>query len=129
MYMKHISSVHVDGPVNINIRANDTVTLQCVVTGGNRVAWRRNNQIIDTTSDVRYSGGTVNTPSLTISNVTRYHSGNYTCETSYDLVKVTSKKTIQLFVKGNKVLFTKWCLYSNGFDYKFAFLILNRMLI
>ncbi|VDI32931.1 Hypothetical predicted protein, partial [Mytilus galloprovincialis] len=92
-------SVHVYNPVHRNIRANDTITLQCVITGGNSVAWRRNNQTIDTTSNVRYSGGTVNTPSLTITNVTRYHSGNYTCETSYDLVKVTSKKAIQLFVK------------------------------
>ncbi|XP_076116652.1 uncharacterized protein LOC143084129 [Mytilus galloprovincialis] len=92
-------SVHVYNPLHRNIRANDTITLQCVITGGNSVAWRRNNQIIDTTSNVRYSGGTVNTPSLTITNVTRYHSGNYTCETSYDLVKVTSKKAIQLFVK------------------------------
>ncbi|CAG2247218.1 Tyrosine-protein phosphatase 1,Phosphatidylinositol phosphatase PTPRQ,Tyrosine-protein phosphatase non-receptor type 7,Receptor-type tyrosine-protein phosphatase R,Tyrosine-protein phosphatase non-receptor type 13,Tyrosine-protein phosphatase non-receptor type 5,Tyrosine-protein phosphatase non-receptor type 11,Tyrosine-protein phosphatase corkscrew,Receptor-type tyrosine-protein phosphatase H [Mytilus edulis] len=98
-FLLHISAVHVYNPVHRNIRANDTITLQCVITGGNSVAWRRNNQTIDTASNVRYSGGTVNTPSLTITNVTRYHSGNYTCETSYDLVKVTSKKAIQLFVK------------------------------
>lgn len=99
--MIHISAVYVEDQINLNIRANDTITLLCVVTGGNRVAWRRNNQIIDTTSSMEYSGGTVKTPPLTISKLTRYHSGNYTCETSYDLVKVTSKKAIQLNVKGS----------------------------
>ncbi|XP_076116654.1 receptor-type tyrosine-protein phosphatase alpha-like [Mytilus galloprovincialis] len=94
-----VLSVHVYNPVQRNIRANDTITLQCLITGGNSVTWRRNNQIIDTTSRVGYSGGTVNTPSLTITNVTRYHSGNYTCETSYDLVYVISKETIHLLVK------------------------------
>ncbi|CAC5368783.1 PTPRG [Mytilus coruscus] len=53
-----VLSVHVDDQVYLNIRANDTVTLQCVVTGGNSVAWRRNDQIIDTASSVRYSGDT-----------------------------------------------------------------------
>lgn len=111
-YFLHISAVHIYDPVNMNIRSNDTVTLQCVVTGGNGVAWRRNNQIIYTANSLGYSGGTVNTPSLTISNVTRYHSGNYTCETSYDLIKVSSKKTIQLYVKGNRVLLNK-CFFRS----------------
>ncbi|VDH90360.1 Hypothetical predicted protein, partial [Mytilus galloprovincialis] len=94
-----VLSVNVIEPLNIYLRANTTVTLRCEATGGVLVSWRRNGKKIVTTSSVRYSGGTVNTPALTISNVTRSHSGNYTCETSYDLVKVTSKKAIQLFIR------------------------------
>ncbi|XP_052065714.1 receptor-type tyrosine-protein phosphatase mu-like isoform X2 [Mytilus californianus] len=100
-----VLSVYVQDPINLNIRANETVTLPCVATGGNRVAWRRNNQEIVTTSSMEYSGGTVNTPPLTISKLSRYHSGNYTCETSYDLVKVTSKKAIQLYVKDTPLVY------------------------
>ncbi|CAG2223627.1 Tyrosine-protein phosphatase 1,Hemicentin-1,Coadhesin,Tyrosine-protein phosphatase non-receptor type 13,Tyrosine-protein phosphatase non-receptor type 5,Thrombospondin-2,Tyrosine-protein phosphatase non-receptor type 11,Thrombospondin-1,Mucin-like protein,Tyrosine-protein phosphatase corkscrew [Mytilus edulis] len=61
-----VLSAHVEDPVNMKILANGTVTLKCVITGGNSVVWRRNYQIIDTNSNVRYSGSTVNTPSLTI---------------------------------------------------------------
>lgn len=96
----YIIDVYVYNPPNLSPKSHDKVILPCVANGGNRITWRRNGQEIIITSGLEYSGGTTNNPSLTIFNVTRYHSGNYTCETAYGSVIATSNTQLQLNVKG-----------------------------
>ncbi|CAC5378523.1 Tyrosine-protein phosphatase non-receptor type 11,Tyrosine-protein phosphatase non-receptor type 13,Tyrosine-protein phosphatase corkscrew,Tyrosine-protein phosphatase non-receptor type 6 [Mytilus coruscus] len=91
--------VHVYQPKTLSPKANESVTLSCFAFGGNSVTWWRNGQKITTANKFEYSGGTVSNPSLTISKVTRYHSGNYTCGTSYGNVSATSDSQLQLIVK------------------------------
>ncbi|VDI61480.1 Hypothetical predicted protein [Mytilus galloprovincialis] len=95
--------VQVAPPLHLSPNANESVFLPCEASGGNRVIWRRNGEEITTTGSLEYSGGTVIKPSLTISNVTRYHAGNYTCDTSYGSVTATSDTQLQLSVKGTEI--------------------------
>lgn len=99
-----IVAVKVNEPLHLSPTSNDSVTLQCAASGGNRVTWRKNGLEITTANNLEYKGGTINNPSLTISKVTRYHSGNYTCDTSYGSVKAISERQVQLNVKGNSIL-------------------------
>ncbi|XP_035828095.1 hemicentin-1 [Aplysia californica] len=67
---------------NVSTSENQTVTFPCDVTplsGLTDLYWTRDGQQINTGSSSRYSGGTVTTPSLTISSVQSGDSGSYVC--------------------------------------------------
>ncbi|XP_076112265.1 hemicentin-1-like isoform X5 [Mytilus galloprovincialis] len=70
-----------------SVRLGDPVTITCVVTanpGATQIRWKfiTNNaeSVIDINNNNRYTGGTVQTPSLTISPVEEVDRGSYKCE-------------------------------------------------
>ena len=90
------------GPYQIRKVANQTATLQCSAVGGNSLTWRHNDKKITITDDKEYTGGTLTNPGLTIAKLTRWHAGNYTCETSYDSVTAVSS-VITLTIEGSTI--------------------------
>ena len=64
------------------------------------VTWMKGQAVIQVTDDNRFSGGSVQTPSLTIDPVARTDVGDYTCQMSNDVGD--SSKSVQLRV---------WCEY------------------
>ena len=101
------------GQQQIQKVANQTATLQCSAGGGNLLTWRHNDKKITITDDKEYTGGTLANPMLTISKLTRWHAGNYTCETSYDTVTAVSS-VIRLTIKGSTI--TSLSFSGNIFD-------------
>lgn len=80
----------------LNKTANDSLIIECEVSGGTTVTWRQNGK--------QLKG--VNQLSLQINKITRLNKGNYTCETN--LETITSKSSIlQLNVKGKTMTFFK----------------------
>ncbi|XP_078326851.1 hemicentin-1-like isoform X28 [Crassostrea virginica] len=84
-----------------------TVTLECVVNSSpfqTSVEWQRIANGVSTTIDVtqepRYSGGTVNSPSLIISGAVSGDAGVYVCSATNDAGKGVSGQTV-LTVQGN----------------------------
>ncbi|XP_052674345.1 hemicentin-1-like isoform X2 [Crassostrea angulata] len=84
-----------------------TVTLGCVVNSNpfqNRVEWQRIANGVSTTLNVtaepRYSGGSINTPSLTITGAVSGDAGVYVCSATNDAGKGVSGQTV-LSVQGN----------------------------
>ena len=82
--------------------ANQTAKLKCTAHGGNSLTWRHNDKKITITDDKEYTGGTLTNPRLTIAKLTRWHAGNYTCETSYDTVTAVSS-VITLTIEGSTI--------------------------
>ena len=60
------------------------------------VTWMKDQAVIQVTDDYRFSGGSVQTPSLTIDPVARTDVGDYTCQMSNDVGH--SSKSVQLRV-------------------------------
>lgn len=95
-----------------NTNIGGTVTLGCTVVASpaaTNVFWRRvvNNQQqnVDTTSvGTRYSGSTVSSPSLVISNVQSSDEGNYICFATNSIGTGESQRTY-LDVIGSKFFF------------------------
>ncbi|XP_052077938.1 receptor-type tyrosine-protein phosphatase T-like isoform X2 [Mytilus californianus] len=75
--------------------ANDSVTIECKVSGGSRVIWRQNGKKLEGANQL----------SLQINNINRLHKGNYTCETRLETVTAKSSK-LQLDVKDIPLVFT-----------------------
>lgn len=93
-----------------------TVTLVCVVNSNpfqNRVEWQRIANGVSTTLNVtaepRYSGGSINTPSLTITGAVSGDAGVYVCSATNDAGKGVSGQTV-LSVQGSE--YRKW--FING---------------
>lgn len=93
-----------------------TVTLVCVVNSNpfqNRVEWQRIANGVSTTLNVtaepRYSGGSINTPSLTITGAVSGDGGVYVCSATNDAGKGVSGQTV-LSVQGSE--YRKW--FRNG---------------
>lgn len=93
-----------------------TVTLGCVVNSNpfqNRVEWERIANGVSTTLNVtaepRYSGGSINTPSLTITGAVSGDAGAYVCSATNDAGKGVSGQTV-LSVQGGE--YRKW--FRNG---------------
>ncbi|KAK2176758.1 hypothetical protein NP493_641g01008 [Ridgeia piscesae] len=49
------------------------------------VMWKKGQEVISVTTDSKYSGGTVQTPSLTIGSVLKTDAGEYTCQLGNDV--------------------------------------------
>ncbi|XP_076091545.1 uncharacterized protein LOC143063333 isoform X3 [Mytilus galloprovincialis] len=69
-----------------------TIDLTCVVTSGTAtgITWYKNNQPVIISFNNRYSGGSVQTPTLTISNVQLIDAGNYVCSATDGSVTVNT---------------------------------------
>ena len=78
-----------------------TIELTCVVTSGTAtgITWYKNNQPVIISFNNRYSGGSVQTPTLTISNVQLIDAGNYVCSATDGSVTVNTN-TITVAPKG-----------------------------
>lgn len=113
-------------PTTLSPKANESVTLSCFVSGGISVIWWRNGQKITTATESEYSGGTVSKPSLTITKVTRYHSGNYTCGTSYGSVTATSDSPLRLSVQGTEMVLCSILIDKNGERYQSDIQTINK---
>ena len=88
-----------------------SITLRCTVTSNpthNSVYWQRTingqtSQITTSTNTNKYSGSTVNTPSLTINNVAQSDAGSYRCLADNSIGTGQSQITV-LNVAGSKYL-------------------------
>lgn len=88
-----------------------SVTLRCTVTSNpthNSVYWQRTingqtSRITTSTNTNKYSGSTVNTPSLTINNVAQSDTGSYRCLADNSIGTGQSQITV-LNVAGSKYL-------------------------
>ena len=60
------------------------VTITCQSQGARpavtSVMWEKGQKVINVTTDSKYTGGTVQTPSLTIGSVLKTDAGEYTCQ-------------------------------------------------
>ncbi|XP_063424597.1 hemicentin-1-like isoform X1 [Mytilus trossulus] len=66
--------------VSYSVQTSNSVTLQCVVTGtATAIYWYKSNQLLQIATNNRLSGASVQTPSLTISNVALSDGGEYVC--------------------------------------------------
>ena len=60
----------------------ENVALTCVITSGTatQISWFKDNGMLDISANSRFSGSTVSSPTLTISNVQQSDQGVYVCE-------------------------------------------------
>lgn len=84
------------------VTANDSYKINCDVSGGDRVVWRKNDKELILTNQQIYSGGNLNDPSLKFRKTSHLDRGNYSCETTYRSVTAKST-TIHLRVKGSHI--------------------------
>ena len=88
---------------------NTPVTITCQSHGARpavtSVMWKKGQEVINVTSDSKYTGGTVQKPSLTIGSVFKTDAGEYTCQLGNDVGNVS--KTIALQVLRTYSLNTK----------------------
>lgn len=99
----------------------DSVTLDCVITSGTptEIKWYGNNERIFVSVDPRLSGGNIDNPALTISEIEMGDRGSYVCEATNEFSTVDTN-TISLspigklhFILANSTLFYLICLKSN----------------
>ena len=80
-----------------------SVTITCQTLGARpavtSVMWKNGQEVISVTSDSKYSGGTVQTPSLTIRTVLKSDAGEYTCQMGNDVGHGTMNVTLQVLCK------------------------------
>lgn len=93
---------------NYNVVIGNTVTLECTVSANpfqTSVSWQKiQNGVtsnVNTGLVVKYSGSTVNNPSLTITNTDTTDSANYVCTATNSVGTGTSSQT-SLSVTGSK---------------------------
>ncbi|KAK2174672.1 hypothetical protein NP493_781g00014 [Ridgeia piscesae] len=63
------------------------------------VTWKKGQEVINVTTDSKYSGGTVHTPSLTIGSVVKTDAGEYTCQLGNDVGHGTASVTLIVLYK------------------------------
>ncbi|XP_052066367.1 receptor-type tyrosine-protein phosphatase alpha-like [Mytilus californianus] len=90
-----VVSATIRGDLKLIRTANESITIQCEVSGGSQVIWRQNGEQIKIVSQ----------QSLHIKKLTRFDKGNYTCETSLETVTALSN-ILQLKVKDNPLVST-----------------------
>ena len=80
-----------------------SVTITCRTLGARpavtSVTWKKGQEVITVTSDSKYSGGTVQTPSLTIGSVLKTDAGEYTCRLGNDVGQGTGSVTLEVWCK------------------------------
>lgn len=114
-FLTAVPSVNIP-QTSYSVNYGGTVTLGCVVNSNpfqNRVEWQRIANGVSTTLNVtaepRYSGGSINTPSLTITGAVSGDAGVYVCSATNDAGKGVSGQTV-LSVQGSE--YRKW--FRNG---------------
>ena len=63
------------------------------------VTWKKGQEVINVITDSKYSGGTVQTPSLTIGSVLKTDAGEYTCQLGNDVGHGTATVTLIVLCK------------------------------
>ena len=80
-----------------------SVTITCHSQGArpavNNVTWAKGQEVIRVTTDTKYTGGTVQAPSLTIKQTTKTDAGEYTCQLNNDVGQDTGIVTLQVWCK------------------------------
>lgn len=80
--LSFVEPIAINAPVNqYTPTLQTTVTLQCDVTQGtaSQIIWIKDNIQLNIGANSRFTGGTVATESLTITNVQQSDGGNYVC--------------------------------------------------
>ncbi|XP_063424598.1 hemicentin-1-like isoform X2 [Mytilus trossulus] len=98
--------------VSYSVQTSNSVTLQCVVTGtATAIYWYKSNQLLQIATNNRLSGASVQTPSLTISNVALSDGGEYVCSATngYDTKRSSN---IVLSVQAPLTVIAPSTLYS-----------------
>ena len=80
-----------------------SVTITCQSQGARpavtSVTWKKRRKVISVTTNSKYSGGTVQTPSLTIGSVLRTDAGEYTCQLGNDVGHGAGSVTLEVWCK------------------------------
>ena len=63
------------------------------------VTWKKGQKVINVITDSKYTGGTVQTPSLTIGSVLKTDAGEYTCQLDNDVGHGTGSVTLEVLCK------------------------------
>lgn len=134
LFLAAVPSVNIQS-TSYSVTYGGTVTLECVVNSSpfqTSVEWQRiANGVstnIDVTQEPRYSGGTVNSPSLIISGAVSGDAGVYVCSATNDAGKGVSGQTV-LTVQGSE--YRKWFWWGKNpdglleiyFQFLFVFLV------
>ena len=81
----------------------DSTTIKCQSQAARpavtSVTWTKDQEVIDVTNDAKYSGGTVETPSLTIMSVLKTDAGEYTCQLGNDVGHGNASVTLTVLCK------------------------------
>ena len=79
LYIGPLSAAVIDPPIT---KIGTEVTITCTLTGSPAalsVKWKKGGSDLDTSDSNKYSGGTKDTPSLSIKNVAQSDEGSYQC--------------------------------------------------
>ena len=78
-------------------------TIKCQSQGARpavtSVTWKKGQEVFSVTTDSKYTGGTVQTPSLTIGSVLKTDAGEYTCQLDNDVGHSTGSVTLEVWCK------------------------------
>ena len=94
-------TVSVVTPDPVVERQSVTITCQSQVArpAVTSVTWKKGQEVISVTTDSKYSGGTVQTPSLTIGSVLKTDAGEYKCQLDNDVGHGTASVTLIVLCK------------------------------
>ena len=80
-----------------------SVTITCRSQGARpavtRVIWKKDREVIRVTTDMKYIGGIVQNPSLTIKRTARTDGGEYTCQLSNAVGQGSSTVKLQVWCR------------------------------
>lgn len=128
MHFKTYTLILISAPLEVNAprvsysaQTSNSVTLQCVVTGtATAIYWYKSNQLLQIATNNRLSGASVQTPSLTISNVALSDGGEYVCSATngYDTKRSSN---IVLSVQGELTCMCSSFVYTDLTTLHFTF--------
>ncbi|XP_071181844.1 uncharacterized protein [Mytilus edulis] len=81
-----VLSASITGTNHLIKKANESITLNCKVYGGQRIVWRKNGKQINLEETA------LNNPTLQLKKLKRLDKGNFTCETSFK--NITARSSI-----------------------------------
>lgn len=86
--------------LSYSAQTSNSVTLQCEVTGtATNIYWYKSNQLLQIGSNNHFSGASVQTPSLTITNIALSDGGEYACSATNG-IDTKRSRNIVLSVQG-----------------------------